>query len=348
MELKVEKFEYRKESKKKVMFLALGITICFISFITDILVGPAMLSLKDVILSLVHSPDVAQNTNVIIWTLRLPTALMALIVGASLGIAGAGMQTILDNPLASPYTLGISAGAGFGASLAIVTGLGTLKFLGDFMVPVSAFVFSSIASLLIYLISKSKKFTSETMVLAGIGLLFLFQALQSLMQYVASPEALQNIVFWTLGSLTKANWSNIPVVFVVFIIIFPIMIKESWKLTALKLGDEKAAGLGVNVERLRFKSFITISIITSVAVSFVGTIGFIGIVGPHISRILVGEDQRFFLPMSAICGAGILSLASIGSKIIKSGAIFPIGIVTAIIGVPFFFSLILTKKRGYF
>ena len=258
------------------------------------------------------------------------------------------MQTILDNPLSSPYTLGISAGAGFGASLAVVVGLGSLEMLGEFMVPFGAFVFACLTSFFIYSINKIKNFSSETMILAGIGMMFLFQALQSLMQYMATPEALQNIVFWTMGSLTKANWTNISIVFVVLLLILPLMMRESWRLTALKLGDEKASGLGVNVERLRVKIFLFISIITAVAVSFVGTIGFIGIVGPHIARMLVGEDQRYFLPLSAVCGMVILSLASIGSKMLIPGAMFPIGIVTAIIGVPFFFSLVLTRKRSYF
>lgn len=119
------------------------------------------------------------------------------------------------------------------------------------------------------------------------------------MQYMASPEALQNIVFWTMGSLAKANWINISIVLIVLAIMLPLMMRESWRLTALKLGDEKASGLGVNVESLRVKVFAFISIITAVAVSFVGTIGFIGIVGPHIARMLVGEDQRYFLPLSA-------------------------------------------------
>ena len=331
-------YDYKKQSYKKLMFIIICLIICTVSFVTDIIVGPASLTLSDVWLALTDPAEVSKNAYVIIWSIRLPTAIMALLVGASLGIAGAGMQTILDNPLSSPYTLGISAGAGFGASLMVVVGASALEFLGVFMVPFGAFVFASLTSF----------FISETMILAGIGMMFLFQALQSLMQYMASPEALQNIVFWTMGSLAKANWVNISIVLIVLAIMLPLMMRESWRLTALKLGDEKASGLGVNVESLRVKVFAFISIITAVAVSFVGTIGFIGIVGPHIARMLVGEDQRYFLPLSAVCGMAILSLASIASKMLVPGAMFPIGIVTAIIGVPFFFSLVLTRKRSYF
>lgn len=331
-----ENFDYKKHSYRRIIFILIGLLICTVSFITDVIVGPASLTLRDVWLAVMQSPEVSKNADVIIWSIRLPTAVMALLVGASLGIAGAGMQTILDNPLSSPYTLGISAGAGFGASLVVVIGLSSLEFLGEFMVPFGAFVFAGLTSFFIYSINKIKNFSSETMILAGIGMMFLFQALQSLMQYMATPEALQNIVFWTMGSLTKANWLSISIVLVALLVMLPLMMRESWRLTALKLGDEKASGLGVNVEHLRVKIFLFISIITAVAVSFVGTIGFIGIVGPHIARMLVGEDQRYFLPLSAVCGMVILSLASIASKMLIPGAMFPIGIVTAIIGVPFF------------
>lgn len=343
-----EHFDYKKHSYRRIIFILIGLLISAVSFITDVIVGPASLTLRDVWLAVMQSPEVSKNADVIIWSIRLPTAVMALLVGASLGIAGAGMQTILDNPLSSPYTLGISAGAGFGASLVVVIGLSSLEFLGEFMVPFGAFVFAGLTSFFIYSINKIKNFSSETMILAGIGMMFLFQALQSLMQYMATPEALQNIVFWTMGSLTKANWLSISIVLVALLVMLPLMMRESWRLTALKLGDEKASGLGVNVENLRVKIFLFISIITAVAVSFVGTIGFIGIVGPHIARMLVGEDQRYFLPLSAVCGMVILSLAYIASKMLIPGAMFPIGIVTAIIGVPFFFSLVLTRKGSYF
>lgn len=343
-----EHFDYKKHSYRRIIFILIGLLICAVSFITDVIVGPASLTLRDVWLAVMQASEVSKNADVIIWSIRLPTSVMALLVGASLGIAGAGMQTILDNPLSSPYTLGISAGAGFGASLVVVIGLSSLEFLGEFMVPFGAFVFAGLTSFFIYSINKIKNFSSETMILAGIGMMFLFQALQSLMQYMATPEALQNIVFWTMGSLTKANWLSISIVLVALLVMLPLMMRESWRLTALKLGDEKASGLGVNVEHLRVKIFLFISIITAVAVSFVGTIGFIGIVGPHIARMLVGEDQRYFLPLSAVCGMVILSLASIASKMLIPGAMFPIGIVTAIIGVPFFFSLVLTRKGSYF
>ena len=210
---------------------------------------------------------------------------------------------------------------------------------------ISAFVFALLACLEIYFISRLKSFTSETMVLTGIGMVFFFQAIQSFLQYAASPEALQGIVFWTFGSLSRANWTNISIILVIFILVFVFVYRKSWMLTAMKLGDSRAKTLGVDVEKLRRQMFVVISILTASAVAFVGSIGFIGIVGPHIARMLVGEDQRFYLPMSAACGAAILTTASVATKLVKPGAVFPIGILTAIIGVPFFFALIIRKKR---
>jgi iron complex transport system permease protein len=347
MKLAKEQAMYHGMITRKYTYLLVFAAVSAVSLLVDILVGPAWLSVTDVVKAVFGTAPAEPTTEIIVWTLRLPTALMAIAVGATLGVAGAEMQTILDNPLADPYTLGISSGAGFGAALAMVLGGGWLPIPDDYLVPASAFVFAFLTCLFIYFIGRARAVTAETMVLAGIGLLFLFHALLALIQYMASPEALQAIVFWLFGSLTKATWPKVGVVTAVLVIAVPLIVKDAWKLTALKLGDEKAKSLGINVEKLRLKTFILISLLTASAVCFVGTIGFIGLVGPHIARMLVGEDQRFFLPLSALGGALLLSLASVGSKMIVPGAIFPIGIVTSLIGVPFFFSLIMTRKREY-
>lgn len=337
---------YKKIINRKLLFVALLLIGCIITLIIDILVGPAWLKMSDVLGAIFKLNSTDPASQVIVWTMRFPMALMAIVVGATLGIAGAEMQTILDNPLASPYTLGVSSGAGFGAALIIVFGSGIISYCGEYVVSISSFIFALLTCFIIYFIGKVRQVTSATMILAGIGLMFLFQALLSLLQYLATTESLQTIVFWLFGSLMKTTWTKLGIVTAVFIIVVPFFIKDAWKLTALKLGDDKAKNLGINVERLRLKTFILISILTASAVCFAGTIGFIGLVGPHIARILVGEDQRYFLPVSALGGAFLLSMGSILSKVIIPGAIFPIGIVTSLIGVPFFFSLILSKKRG--
>jgi len=338
---------YKELVGRKYLFLFFTGGLCILSLIVDVSTGPARLSISDVFFTLI-TPERQEPTNrVIIWIIRLPMALMAVTVGAALSIAGVQMQTILSNPLASPYTLGISAGAGFGAALALVMGVGLFKGSEMLFVPLNAFFFSLVTSVLIFLISKIKGVTMETMILAGIAMLFLFNAMLTLLQYLASEEELQAVIFWLFGSLLKTTWLKLGIGASILFPVTLLLLKDSWKLTALRLGTERAKALGINVDRLRLKVFILISVLTAASVSFVGTIGFIGLVGPHIARIFVGEDQRFLLPMSALTGALLLSAASTGSKLIVPGTIFPIGIVTSFIGVPFFLSLILLKRKGF-
>ncbi len=338
---------YREITVRKFVIILMTMSAIVIFFLIDVMTGPALISIREVISTILSPAASDQSVNVIVWTYRLPVALTAIVIGASLGLAGANMQTILDNPLASPYTLGISAAAGFGAALAMVLGVGVFPFASKLIVAANAFMFALISCFLIYGIARFKKATTETIVLTGIAVLFLFDSLLALLQFIADPMQIQAIVFWIFGSLTKTTWESLGVNVVVLLLAIPILAMDIWKLTALRLGDEKAKSLGVNVERLRLKGLILVSILTATAVAFVGTIGFVGLVAPHISRMLVGEDQRFFLPFSALTGALMLSIASILSKVIIPGLIFPVGILTSLIGIPFFIWLILSKRRGY-
>lgn len=332
--------------KKSSLLWVLGL-ITLAMFTIDVMVGPAWLSIKTVFAAIFNPQGVSSAQAVIIWNFRVPIALMALVVGASLGIAGAEMQTVLDNPLASPYTLGVASAASFGAALAMVLGVTVVSGLSGFLVPVNAFLFAMLASFLIYLVSLKKGMSTETMVLAGIAVMFLFQAMLTLLQFIATEQQLQSVIFWSLGSLYKTTWPKLAMASAMLFLVIPILIKDPWKLTALRMGDEKAKSLGVNVERTRLKIFVLVSVLTASAVCFVGTIGFIGLVGPHIGRMLVGEDQRYLLPVSAVAGALLLSTASVLSKLIVPGTIVPIGILTSFIGVPFFLSLILKGGRKY-
>ncbi|NPA99432.1 MAG: iron ABC transporter permease [Crenarchaeota archaeon] len=324
--------------------------LTFVLFLLDLCVGSSGISIHDVVevlLNLNKNPIL----HAIIFDFRLPWSLMAVVVGFSLGVAGAVMQTILNNPLASPYTLGISHGAGFGAALVYSLGVSilgklTMSTYAQYIVPINAFVFALITCGVIVLIGKVRGFTYETLILAGIAMSFLFSALLSLMEYFASEEALQAIVFWLFGSLVKATLLNVLIVSIVMIISTVILMRFSWELTTLRLGDEKARSLGANPERIRLVSMIIASILTAAAVCFVGIIGFVGLVAPHIARFLTGEDARFLVPTSGLAGSIMLSGAAIASKTIMSGAILPIGIVTSIIGIPFFLYLIIKGKRG--
>ena len=314
------------------------------SFSADLATGPAMLPIPAVIRSLLGSGS-DPMLDAIVRSLRLPIALMAAVVGAALGLSGAVMQTILNNALASSYTLGISAGAGFGAALAILVGA-ALPFPEAWAVPIAAFLFAGIACAAVAGVGRMRGATPELLVLAGIACLFLFQALLSLLQFLASPEALQQIVFWLFGSLLRSTMLKVGIVSVVLVATVPILLADAWRLTVLKLGDDRARALGVRVDALRLRAFVIVSVLTGAAVAFVGTIGFVGLVAPHIARMLVGEDQRHLLPASAVFGALLLSAASVTSKLIMLGTVFPIGIVTALIGVPFFGWLVLAARRA--
>jgi iron complex transport system permease protein len=325
----------------------LSIVALAAALVVDVLIGPSGLSIRQV-LSTITSPGTADApTWTIIWLIRLPAAAMALVVGASLGIAGAEMQTILGNPLASPYTLGVAAAAGFGAALALVLGVGVFPWATQLLVPANAFVLALLCSFVVYAIAKARQATVETLVLTGIAFHFLFSSLLALLEYVATQEELQAIVFWLFGSLSKATWSGVAAVSGVLLVTLPLFARDAWTLTALRLGDAKAESLGINVERVRRRVLVLTSILAAMATCFVGTIGFIGLAAPHIARMLVGEDQRFFMPFAALNGALVLTVASIISKSLIPGVVFPIGIVTAFVGIPFFLSLVLTRKRRH-
>ncbi|EKO3385703.1 FecCD family ABC transporter permease [Vibrio fluvialis] len=335
----------KSERRRWVVLCAFG-TILLASFVLDIMTGPSMLDASRVLnalLEFIGLPfQVDGSTRVIVTNLRLPIALMAIIVGGSLGVGGAEMQTLLNNPMASPYTLGMAAAAGFGAALMLY--IGSLGMDSHYAVPLGAFLCCMLSACFLFALASMRHITSGQLILAGIALLFLFQSLLSLVQFIASPELSQQILFWLFGSLSKATWSNLTITAVVVMGGFALLMRDSWKLTALRLGEERAKSVGVNVQRLRLKILFVVAVMTATVTSFVGIIGFIGIVAPNIAKILVGEDQRFFLPLSFLIGAFLLSTASVLSKVIVPGALFPIGIVTAIIGVPFFFWLIVAKR----
>lgn len=257
------------------------------------------------------------------------------------------MQTILNNPLASPYTLGTATGAGFGAALGLVLGVGVFSSASSWLVPINAFVFALLCSFAVYSISRLHGASTETLVLTGIAMHFLFSSLLALLEYLATQEQLHAVVFWLFGDLSKATWPRLGVAAAVLVATWPTLARDAWRLTALRLGDSKAESLGVDAKKLRRRVLIVISALTAAATCFVGTIGFVGLVGPHVARMLVGEDQRFLVPLSALCGALLLSAASVLSKSIISGVVFPVGIITSLVGIPFFLSLILTKRRRH-
>lgn len=313
--------------------------------VADLVTGPAGLALADVRDGLAAGPaGEDRRLATILWFLRMPQTLTAALVGACLGLAGLLMQTILANPLASPYTLGFSAAAGFGAAFVILfgTALPVAMWIG---VPLAAFAGTLVAASLVYLVAHFRGTSPEMLVLAGIAVLFFFQSLQSLLQFMAAPEVLQQIVFWLFGSLLKATWTSVKVIAVLLALCLPFILRDAWNLTALRLGDGNAASLGLNIDALRRRVLVLVAVLTAAAVSFTGTIGFVGLIAPHVGRALVGEDHRFSLPMAAIMGAIVLVAASVVGKVISPGAVIPVGIITAIAGIPMLMGVILMKGK---
>ncbi|MEM7293343.1 MAG: iron ABC transporter permease [Pseudomonadota bacterium] len=338
---------YRKRSLRRLIMVLFAVCVLFACLVLDITTGPADLSFWRTFHVIVQPEVATVQEDVIIWDLRLPVALMAIAVGAMLGVSGAEMQTILNNPLADPFTLGLSSAASFGAALAIVLGWSVVPGLGGFFVTANAFFLAMMASLALFGFTRIRGATPETMVLVGIAMLFTFNALLAFLQYGASELQLAQLIFWQLGSLARATWEKVGICVAVLLIVLPYFIRMNWQLTALRMGEEKAASLGVNVTALRLGVLAGVSLLAAVAVSFVGAIAFVGLVGPHIARLIVGEDQRGFLPLSALAGALILSGTSILSKAITPGIVYPIGMITSLVGIPFFVSLILSQRKRH-
>lgn len=337
---------YRRASvRRNLSLLAAALGLCAL-MVLDLTTGPSGMALSDVWHGLQAGPNGADRTiATILWQLRMPQTFMGVIVGASLGLAGLQMQTILSNPLASPFTLGFSAAAGFGAALAIMFGE-LIPVPPYLVVPAAAFAMTLTACGLVYLIARLSGATPEILVLGGIAVLFFFQSVQSLLQFLASPEVLQQIVFWLFGSLLKATWTSVTVSGLILIACLPFVIRTTWALTTLRLGDANARSLGLPVEAVRKQTFLIVALLTAAAVCFVGTIGFVGLIAPHVARTLVGEDHRFSLPLAAVIGAIVLVGASVFGKIISPAAVIPVGIITAVAGVPMLFAVIARRGKG--
>ena len=337
--------QYRRFVLRRVLCLGLLALATVVALLADIATGPSMLGLADVVHGVLNPQALDAGTRVIIEDIRLPYALMAVVVGACLGLAGAEMQTVLNNPLASPFTLGVGAAATLGASLVIVFNVSLFGLAAHILLPLSAFVFAAVASLLILLLSRTLGASVHSVVLFGIALLFGINAVVGLIQFVADAESLQQIVFWTMGSLARATTDKVAIVALILALCLPFSLRNAWAMTLLRSGEDQARSLGIRVERLRLVVLMRVSLLTAVAMAFVGEIGFIGLVAPHIARLLLGEDHRFLLPGSALAGAVLLSLSSICSKLLVPGVVLPVGIVTALVGIPLFMALIISRSR---
>lgn len=279
----------------------------------------------------------------IVRALRLPRVVMGGLVGLGLAVAGTGTQAILRNPLASPFTLGIASGAGCGAVL------GIYLFGGHHKAAVAgcSFALALATALFTLAAASSRRARPETLILTGVAFMFLFSALSSFLQYVATMEQVYEMVFWHFGSLSKAGWTEIGLAALCVLLPLPLLLRWSWDLNLLLAGDETARSAGVDVARVRTLGIVLAALMTAGAVCFTGVIGFIGLVAPHMARMLVGSDHRFLLPAAGFLGAALVLGADVLGRTLWPPQVIPIGIMTSLLGAPFFFSLLRSKRREY-
>ena len=343
---------YRKYTCRKAYWSLFLVFLLFVIAIYSLSVGSMHLPAGKIINTFLR--PVEKINEVVIWNIRFPRIFAAVIAGMGLAVAGCVMQSVLKNPLASPFTMGISQGAAFGAAFAIIVlGLGmqginsSSIFNSPYVVTIFAFLGSLIGIVIILLLARFTGLSPEAMILAGIAMGTLFSSGTMFLQYFADDVEVASVVFWTFGDIGRVGKKDIAVMSLVTIPALLYFISKRWDYNVLASGDETAKALGVNTEQLRFVGILVSALITSVAVAFLGIIGFIGLVSPHIVRRVIGGDHRFLIPASAIFGGILLLLADTLSRTIMSPIVLPVGILTSFMGVPLFIYLILKRSKQY-
>ncbi len=344
--------DYLAYTRKKVFWIAGSLVLVFVLFILAISVGAIAIPPVDVLQTL-FGAGTSTKWDRIIWNIRLPQALAAIVAGTGLAIAGVAMQSILRNPLASPFTLGISSAGAFGAAVSIIVlGAGKVQstvanpvtITNPYLTTIVAFAFCMLATAVILLFSHLKGASPEIMVLTGVALSSLFSAGVMFLQYFSSDTQLAAVVFWTFGDVGRATWETLPLMAVVVAAATLYFIYNRWNYNAIDAGDETAQGLGVDVQRTRIVGMTVATLVAAVIVALLGVIGFVGLVCPHMMRRVVGDDQRYLIPASAVAGAILLLASDTVARVIVAPYILPVAVLTAFLGAPLFIFLLF---RGY-
>lgn len=340
--------QYKSFAKRRIIFILIVFATLLIVSVFAIVSGSANISLRNIFSAVLgHGSDFAQQ---VVLKIRLPRILGAILAGTALSVSGAVMQSILRNPLASPFTLGISGSAAFGAAFAIIVFGAGSNYSGSndavilnnpYLVITSAFVWSMASLTVILLISKFRGSTPEVIILSGIVISSLFGAGISALQYFADDVQLASFIFWSFGDLGRAGWNDVIILSVVLIPLLVFFFLQSWNYKSLQSGDELAKSLGVNVSKVRLTGMVAASLCTAIVVSFYGIIAFVGLVVPHIVRRCIGGDEQFIIPASAIFGGMFLLFSDTIARTIISPVILPVGILTSFIGAPLFLFLLI-------
>lgn len=342
--------EYATTLRRKWLVLLILTVFLIMIIIGAAKFGTIQVTNREIIQGLL-APSVESTNLKILRDVRFPRIGMDVFTGIALAGAGVIMQAILRNPLASPFTLGVSSGASFGAALAIVLGtslFGIKSILSSsWLIATNAFVFGCLSILLVYVISSLKNHSGTVLLLAGVAFSYLFSSGVSALKYISKNDVLKDLIVWLMGSTSGTNWSEIELIAPVTLIGMLIIMCYSWQLNVLALGEEIARTSGIRVKQLRLVSLFTVTVISSITIAFTGVIGFVGLVAPHVARMIIGVDHRFLIPASCLIGAILLLLSDTLARSLFSPVEIPVGIVTSIIGVPFFIYLLISKKREY-
>ena len=341
---------YNQYIKRKWAVLVSMLALLLLSAVLSLSAGSAGLGVGDILRILVGNGN--RQENAIIWNVRMPRVATALVVGMALALSGCVMQNVLRNPLASASTLGVSQGASFGAAVAIVYfGAGiqvnsggaasALTVTNPAMVTLCAFLGGIATTAVILALARFRGTSPATMVLAGVAISSMFTGGTALVQYFCDDVMVATVVYWTFGSLGRAGWSEIAIIAALSLVAFGYFFCNRWNYNAMESGTHTAKSLGVPVDRIILLSMIFCALISSVAVAFVGCISFIGLIASHIMRRFVGNDYRFLIPCSALCGGVLLLLSDIVSRVLIAPTVLPIGALTSFMGAPLFLYLVI-------
>jgi iron complex transport system permease protein len=340
--------EYTRYIGRKAVFITAVFCFLMVLLVVSISLGAVSIHWLDVLRTLTGF-KVSNQYDIIIWNIRLPQALAAIVGGSGLAVAGAVMQSILRNPLGSPFTLGISHAAAFGASFAVMllsSGVMTGMSIADpYLTTAMAFLFCLIAAGIIMAVSKIRGASPEVMVLTGVALGALFTAGTMFLQFFADDVQLAAMVFWTFGDAARANWNELIILSVVTAAAAVFFMLNGWNYNAVETGEETAKGLGVKVGHVRLSGMLVASLVTAVIVAFLGIIGFVGLVCPHIVRRIIGGDHRFLVPATLFFGGGLLLASDTAARLMFAPHLLPVSVLTAFMGAPIFIYLIIRGSR---
>ncbi len=338
----------RKSRSRRILYILIVAAVMFLLSAYSITISSTNITALQVYETLINQLipglfDIPSKTQQIVMKVYAPRVLMAIFVGGILALGGCIVQTILKNPLATPYTLGVSSSAAFGAGLSII--LGVSAIVGVYGTMLNAFIFSLIPAFIILTASARRNMMATTMILVGISISYMFSAANTIMQYFGSADAVKQAMFWAVGDLNNATLSQVPYVAVTLVFTLLATFWLMKDIDIMRMGDDTATALGINVKRVRTSAIVLACFSTAIAVSFVGAIGFICLLAPQISKIFVGGNLRYLIPASLFTGSLLLVMADIIAKDIINPIILPVGAITALIGAPILIWLLLRNKN---